>query len=432
MTIAIKIENLSKQYELRHIERERYVSLRDVITNKATSAIKGLRNFGNTKSISEDLTRETFWALKDINLEIQQGDRIGIIGRNGAGKSTLLKLLSRIVEPTSGRISINGRLSSLLEVGTGFHPELTGRENIFLNGAVLGMRHKEIKQKFDEIVDFSDVEKFLDTPVKHYSSGMYMRLAFSVAAHLDPDILVIDEVLAVGDAQFQKKCLGKMKEVGEDGRTVIFVSHSMPTITSLCTKAVLLDHGNIIKTGNASEVVVHYYTNGDTSPSNIDFAKQGKVIGDEYVRLIAASICNEDGVHTQEVDIRNPLKVRMQFQVLSNSKIQFIPNFHFLNSVGNYAFVSSSEPLLLTSGTYEVQCLIPGNLLNEGAYFVGLAISSYEPGLTIHFFEENALTFNVKDPMEGSVGRYGYANVMPGVVRPKLDWLIQPCQIGQI
>lgn len=426
MTIAIKIENLSKQYELRHQKRERYVSLRDVLTNKANAAIKGVRDFGSVKNISDDLTREKFWALKDINLEIQQGDRIGIIGRNGAGKSTLLKLLSRIVEPTSGRISMNGRLSSLLEVGTGFHPELTGRENIFLNGAILGMRHQEIKRKFDEIVDFSDVEKFLDTPVKHYSSGMYMRLAFSVAAHLDPDILVIDEVLAVGDAQFQKKCLGKMKEVGEEGRTVIFVSHSMPTITSLCTKAVLLDHGNIIKIGNASEVVVHYYTNGEISPSNIDFTKQDRVIGDEYVKLLAASISNLDGVKMQEVDIRYPLKVQMQFQVNCSNEILFIPNFHFLNSVGNYAFVTSSVPLSLGVGHYKVECLIPGNLLNEGAYFVGLAISSYSPNLVIHYFEENALTFNVKDPMEGSVGRYGYVNVMPGVVRPKLDWVIQP------
>ena len=259
MTIAIKIENLSKQYELRHQKRERYVSLRDVITNKAKSAIKGMRDFGNTKSISDDLTRETFWALKDINLDIKQGDRIGIIGRNGAGKSTLLKLLSRIVEPTSGRISIKGRMSSLLEVGTGFHPELTGRENVYLNGAILGMRHYEIKRKFDEIVAFADVEKFLDTPVKHYSSGMYMRLAFSVAAHLDPEILVVDEVLAVGDAQFQKKCIGKMKEVGSEGRTILFVSHNMNAVEQLCTRGVALDKGLVVaNTSDMRELVKGY------------------------------------------------------------------------------------------------------------------------------------------------------------------------------
>jgi lipopolysaccharide transport system ATP-binding protein len=258
MTIAIKIENLSKQYELRHQKRERYVSLRDVIANKATAAFKGLRDIGHAKNISEDQTRETFWALKDINLEIQQGDRIGIIGRNGAGKSTLLKLLSRIIEPTSGKISINGRMSSLLEVGTGFHPELTGRENIFLNGAILGMRHHEIKRKFDEIVAFAEVEKFLDTPVKHYSSGMYMRLAFSVAAHLEPEILVVDEVLAVGDAQFQKKCLGKMKEVGSEGRTILFVSHNIDAISSLCNKGILLHQGEI-KCIDTADVVTKMY-----------------------------------------------------------------------------------------------------------------------------------------------------------------------------
>ena len=240
MSIAIKVENLSKQYQLRHQKQQRYVSLRDVITNKTTHAINSLRNIRQPKVESPDATKETFWALKDINLEINQGDRIGIIGRNGAGKSTLLKILSRIVEPTTGKISINGRISSLLEVGTGFHPELTGRENVYLNGAILGMRHFEIKRKFDEIVAFSDVEKFLDTPVKHYSSGMYMRLAFSVAAHLDPEILVVDEVLAVGDAQFQKKCLGKMKEVGSEGRTILFVSHNKNAVEQLCTKIIQL------------------------------------------------------------------------------------------------------------------------------------------------------------------------------------------------
>lgn len=424
MSVAIKVDNLSKQYQLRHQKQQRYVALRDIVSAKAASALKGLRDIGKPKILSPDLTKETFWALKDINLEIEQGDRIGIIGRNGAGKSTLLKLLSRIIEPTTGRISINGRISSLLEVGTGFHPELTGRENIFLNGSILGMRHHEIKRKFDEIVTFADVEKFLDTPVKHYSSGMYMRLAFSVAAHLDPEILVIDEVLAVGDAQFQKKCLGKMKEVGDDGRTILFVSHSMPTITSLCTKCVLLEHGNVIKIGSATDTVIHYYTNGGESPSSIDFSNRGDIVGDEYVHLIAARIINEDDTSINEADIRVPFKVTMKFRVLKQNGLRFIPNFHFLTAVGVYAFVSGHDPISLIPGDYEAECCIPGNFLNEGAYFVGLAITSYESGQLIHFYEENALTFNIKDSMEGSVGRNGYANVMPGVVRPKLNWVI--------
>ncbi|MFN5862715.1 MAG: ABC transporter ATP-binding protein, partial [Pseudanabaena sp.] len=233
------------------------------ISDGARSVVRRLRHPG--KRLPRP-NQEEYWALKDVSFEVKQGDRIGIIGRNGAGKSTLLKILSRITEPTSGKISIKGRVSSLLEVGTGFHPELTGRENIYLNGAILGMDRAEIKRNFDEIVSFAEVEKFLDTPVKHYSSGMYVRLAFAVAAHLEPEILIVDEVLAVGDAQFQKKCLGKMKDVSGEGRTVLFVSHSMPTITSLCSNVILLDKGNLIKRGNASEVIMQYYTSGVSSP----------------------------------------------------------------------------------------------------------------------------------------------------------------------
>src|ERR1035437_1446245 len=231
--IAIKVEGLGKKYLLRHQQqgRSRYKSLRDVLTDKARSLLRlGQRN-GQANG-----TREEFWALKNVSFEIKQGEAVGIIGRNGAGKSTLLKLLSRITEPTTGRIEVEGRVASLLEVGTGFHPELTGRENIFLNGAILGMSGAEIRKKFDEIVAFAEVEKFLDTPVKRYSSGMYMRLAFAVAAHLEPEILVVDEVLAVGDAAFQKKCLGKMQDVGAQGRTVLFVSHAMPVILRLCNR----------------------------------------------------------------------------------------------------------------------------------------------------------------------------------------------------
>ena len=250
----IQVNNLSKSYIISHEGRQKYTALRDVMVQKA----KKIFSFPKTLTSLSSATKEKFWALKDINFEINQGDRVGIIGRNGAGKSTLLKILSRITEPTTGEIRIKGRVASMLEVGTGFHPELTGRENIYLNGTILGMSRSEIKRKFDEIVDFAEVEKFLDTPVKRYSSGMYVRLAFAVAAHLEPEILVVDEVLAVGDAQFQKKCLGKMEDVSKNGRTVLFVSHQMGSISQLCNSAILLDKGSISKHGNTSEVIKFY------------------------------------------------------------------------------------------------------------------------------------------------------------------------------
>ena len=253
---VIKVENLSKRYVIGHQRQERYSTLRDAIANGARSL---KQRFFNPSQNFEDPTHEEFWALKDVSFEIKQGDRVGIIGRNGAGKSTLLKILSRITEPTSGKISIKGRVASLLEVGTGFHQELTGRENIFLNGAILGMSRAEIKKKFDEIVDFAEVERFLDTPVKHYSSGMYVRLAFAVAAHLEPEILIVDEVLAVGDAAFQKKCLGKMEDVAEkEGRTILFVSHQMGAIQSLCNSVILLDKGNLKSVGDSSQIINQY------------------------------------------------------------------------------------------------------------------------------------------------------------------------------
>lgn len=253
---VIRVENLGKKYIIGHQQQERYTALRDVITNK----VKSLGSLINPQAKKENPAFEEFWALKDVSFEIKQGDRVGIIGRNGAGKSTLLKILSRITEPTQGSIKIKGRVASLLEVGTGFHPELTGRENIFLNGAILGMGKEEIKRKFDEIVAFAEVEKFLDTPVKRYSSGMYVRLAFAVAAHLEPEILIVDEVLAVGDAQFQKKCLGKMEDVAEkEGRTVLFVSHNMPAVKSLCKNAILLNNGNLKSVGSSLTIIDQYY-----------------------------------------------------------------------------------------------------------------------------------------------------------------------------
>src|SRR5437763_1479946 len=293
--VIIRVENLGKKYSLRHLRDQRYVALRDVLVEKATGLFRrspkgrskiasgsveptarredgrsgngsGLAPDSNLPSSNSQLPRtEEFWALRDINFSVRRGEVVGIIGRNGAGKSTLLKILSRITDPTEGRVKLKGRVASLLEVGTGFHPELTGRENIYLNGAILGMHRAEIRAKFDEIVAFAETEKFLDTPVKRYSSGMYVRLAFSVAAHLEPEILVIDEVLAVGDAEFQKKCLGKMESVARGGRTVLFVSHNMVAVRSLCSRSILLDQGNIIAEGEVGSTIDAYLTSVRTN-----------------------------------------------------------------------------------------------------------------------------------------------------------------------
>lgn len=267
---VVQVENLSKKYFLRHQQEGfiKYKALRDVIANRAKSLGQKLLKPSSKRMLYQ--TREEFWALKDVSFEIKQGDRIGIIGRNGAGKSTLLKILSRITDPTQGRISIQGRVASLLEVGTGFHPELTGRENIYLNGAILGMSKAEIKRKFDEIIDFAEVEKFLDTPVKRYSSGMYVRLAFAVAAHLEPEILVVDEVLAVGDVHFQKKCFGKMEDVGKQGRTVIFVSHQMSAIEKLCSQAIVLSSGSVKFVGDTKSGINFYLRDLETQMMGVD------------------------------------------------------------------------------------------------------------------------------------------------------------------
>ncbi|HEX8979464.1 MAG TPA: polysaccharide ABC transporter ATP-binding protein [Parasulfuritortus sp.] len=262
MPVVIKLENVSKRYLIDHKQGGGYDTLRDSMANKVRNILDFPKKIFGTRSNGEDKNREEFWALDDLSLEIQQGDRVGIVGRNGAGKSTLLKVLSRITEPTFGRVCINGRVSSLLEVGTGFHPELTGRENIYLNGAILGMSKADIARKFDEIVAFAEVERFLDTPVKRYSSGMYVRLAFAVAAHLEPDILIVDEVLAVGDALFQKKCLGKIEDIGAEGRTVLFVSHNMAAISRLTNNCVLLNRGKVELFG-ATDQVIQRYIGGD-------------------------------------------------------------------------------------------------------------------------------------------------------------------------
>jgi lipopolysaccharide transport system ATP-binding protein len=422
--IAISVENLGKSYLVGHsiAQAGRYTALRDVLACNARNLARKTRDMLQGRAIVQGDEIEEFWALKDLSFDIRQGDRIGIIGRNGAGKSTLLKILSRITEPTTGRISITGRVASLLEVGTGFHPELTGRENIFLNGAILGMSRRDIQLKFDEIVDFAEVEQFLDTPVKRYSSGMYVRLAFAVAAHLQPDILIVDEVLAVGDAQFQKKCLGKMEDVSNLGRTVLFVSHNLPMISNLCQKGIVLDAGELAFQGSISEAVLTYY--------RIVSANGAYTRGRQFEGSTAALLGGEliGTGNSLDITIHDELTIRMRYRIKQAVSSLCVPNFHVFGPDGNYAFVSSAADVAaMPVGDYIADCKIPPALLNEGAYFVGLAVTryDYEGAYVVEFFDRNALTFNVIDPMDARSNRYGYAGPVPGIVRPTLEWAIR-------
>lgn len=408
MTTVIKVENLSKLY---YLGDRRANSLRDAIVNFIKKPGLGDR-------------RNELWALRDISFELAEGETLGIIGHNGAGKSTLLKILSRITRPTRGSAEIRGRIGSLLEVGTGFHNELSGRENIYLNGAILGMKRAEIDQKFDEIVAFSELEKFLDTPVKHYSSGMYMRLAFSVAAHLDPEVLVVDEVLAVGDISFQKKCLRKMRDVGQSGRTVIFVSHDMQSITRLCSRAIWLKNGELKRDGEAKQIVGEYlHEQSQTGAEKVWAADEAP--GNDVTRLRAVRVRDEAGQTLASADIRKPVGVEITYDVLEPGKV-LVPNLHFYNEQGACIFVSHDwnggwRTRPRPAGAYTSTVWIPGNFLAEGTVFVTAAVSTYTPFI-VHFVERDAVTFNVIDSLEGDSARGDYAGLLPGVVRPALEW----------
>jgi lipopolysaccharide transport system ATP-binding protein len=415
MTIAISVENLSKRYSIKHGGHRGYHTLRDEIS----SGMQRLMGRAEAPRFST----EELWAVENLNFEVKIGERLGIIGRNGAGKSTLLKMLSKIVEPTTGRIEIHGRLSSLLEVGTGFHPELTGRENVFLNGAILGMPRTETLRKFDEIIAFSGVDRFIDTPVRHYSSGMYMRLAFAVAAHLDPDILLIDEILAVGDLAFQQKCLGKIESITNEGRTVLFVSHNLGSVSSLCTSAMLMESGKIAASGDVAEVMMKYYRDGAASPAAFDLSDGRRRVGNQHARLIAGAVLDRKGAPSMEIHISENLAVEMQFELIDAYPGPFVPNFHFSASDGTVAFVSVDTSRSATGpGRYLSRCEIPGGLLNEGAYFVGFGLTTFSTGVTVHFFEPGAVSFNVRDPIEGITSRGDWGGSMPGSVRPNLAW----------
>jgi lipopolysaccharide transport system ATP-binding protein len=372
MSVAIKVEGLGKKYILRHqvAGRSRYVALRDVLADKAASLFK--------RRSSSDERREEFWALKDVSFEIKQGEAVGIIGRNGAGKSTLLKLLSRITKPTQGRIEIEGRVASLLEVGTGFHPELTGRENIFLNGAILGMHRAEIKRKFDEIVAFAEVEKFLDTPVKRYSSGMYMRLAFAVAAHLEPEILIVDEVLAVGDAEFQKKCLGKMSHVAQDGRTVLFVSHNLQAIRQMCKNVILLKQGKIAAVG-AAHVGINLYLeqNATAYLGATDLETHPRQRPPEAGKLLSLKFLNQQGEPVSQVKSAEDLMVEVRFRINQPTDSLDIP-MAIVHTEGikifSEAYSDQFKKLRLDVGEYVVRFSIPLRFLKLESYSLAIGL----------------------------------------------------------
>jgi lipopolysaccharide transport system ATP-binding protein len=412
---VIKVEDLSKRYLLNSSLQER----NDTLYGNVMSNIKNLRNFAKKKETEE------FWALKDVSFEVQRGDRVGIIGRNGAGKSTLLKILSQITPPTKGRIEIDGKIASLLEVGTGFHGDLSGRENIYLNGSILGMTKSEINKKFDEIVDFAEIEQFLDTPVKRYSSGMYVRLAFGVAAHLAPDILIVDEVLAVGDSAFQKKCLGKMEQVSEtEGRTILFVSHSIETVLRLCNKGLLLERGQLKAIGSVNDVTKAYLDTQSGVSSYKEWIKEERP-GNGITKLNSVKIHNEKGETDEEYDIVKPVGVTMEYEVLKDGEV-FTHSYNFYNENGINIFnthdtVSEERTKPRKKGVYSTTMWIPGNLLAEGVVVVSVATIKIDP-FTIFMHEKECVSFTVIDYMRGDSARGNYILGFPGAVRPLCKW----------
>jgi homopolymeric O-antigen transport system ATP-binding protein len=432
--LAIKAENISKRYRI-GIKDQIHDSIGASILNILKSPINNYRkyrslykfndieseNHQNPNSNQSDI----LWALRDISFEVKKGEVIGIIGRNGAGKSTLLKVLCRITDPTSGNAEIRGRISSLLEVGTGFHPELTGRENVYLNATILGMKKVEVDQKFDDIVEFSGIKKFVDTPVKRYSSGMTVRLAFSVAAHLEPEILLIDEVLAVGDADFQKKCLKKMEDVGQKGRTVLFVSHNMSAITRLCERVILLEKGHVIADGPSQKVVRSYLTSDSGSSAIREWRDLANAPSGDVARLLAVCVRSEDGKITESIDISKPVDIEMNYEVLKAGHV-LMPHYHLYNEDGVEIFCAhDTDPAWRDrprpKGQYKSLARIPGNLLSEGTFFVNPGLIALNPNIK-QFYETAAVAFQVTESNGYSLARGGWAGPMTGAVRPLLDW----------
>ena len=417
--LAIRVDGLGKQYRIRAAQ-VRYKTVRDSIVGAMHGL--GARLRGDATGAGRD---EMIWALRDVSFEVGRGEVVGVIGLNGAGKSTLLRLLARITEPTVGRGEIHGRVGSLLEVGTGFHQELTGRENVFLSGVTLGMRRTEVLRKFDEIVAFAEMDKFIDTPVKHYSSGMYTRLAFSVAAHLEPEILVVDEVLAVGDTRFQKKCLTKMSAAGYEGRTVLFVSHNMGTIARLCPRAMLLEGGRLMKDGPANEVVSAYLHGGSGTTAVREYPDPAEAPGRDVGRLRAVRVRTADGGVAQVVDVRQSVSIEMEYDVLRPG-CQLLPQLHLFNEEGIHvcslhdvdpAWRGRGRP----AGRWVSTVTIPANFLSEGMIFVRCVLLTLNPP-SQQFSKTEAVAFRIVDSGDGDAARGDWTGTMEGIVRPMLPW----------
>ena len=418
---VIQVENISKLYRLGKISSG---SLRqDMQYWWGSSVLKKKNNFFGPDDIpgSMHINNDFIWALRNVSFDIQQGEVWGIVGRNGAGKSTLLKILSRIIRPTKGVIRGKGKISSLLEVGTGFHYELTGRENIFISGSMLGMKKKEIRSKFDEIVEFSGIEQFLDTPVKRYSSGMYVRLAFAVAANLDPDILIVDEALAVGDAEFQKKCIGKMKDVStKSGRTIIFVSHNMQAISTLCSKTIWLEKGSIVATGDTKNVVNQYLGASQRKIWKQEWNSLQEAPGNEYIKMLSVELIPHLKSPLEPIDIRTSITVRFAFHNLSK-EIDLSVNLLLFTLSGDCIFDIPARSMISNAGIIKGECIIPGDFLNDGSYYFSIYFGK-DTSQALYTFDE-CLHFDVQDYRENS----NWYGKWWGYVRPQFPFTLKEC-----
>jgi len=431
--IAVKVEGVAKVFRIGS-KADSHDSLGSVLIDIVRKPVENYRKYKSLYQFDDVATEDPFdthssdvlWALKDVSFEVEKGEVLGIIGRNGAGKSTLLKILSQITPPTKGRIEIVGRVSSLLEVGTGFHQELTGRENVYLNGTVLGMKKREIDQRFDEIIDFSGVEKFLDTPVKRYSSGMKVRLAFAVAAHLEPEVLIVDEVLAVGDAEFQKKCIDKMQNVGRQGTTVLFVSHNMPSITRMCERAVLLRDGTVFKDAPVTEVVSAYLKADRKNTTEQTWPERETAPGGDVARLRRFRLKKKNGAVGEAINIRESIGCEIEYEVLSEGHVM-LPMFAFWDEQGNCVFTSVEQSeewkgRKRPPGIYTCTGWVPSNFLAEGMFSVHTFLWLMEPRCLLEYNEKDVLVFQVVDDLKGDTARGDWKGELPGVVRPMLHW----------
>ncbi len=430
--LAIRVDNIGKRYRLGASRAPGTIMLREALANLVGAPFRKLREVSDrlrSPAIPGTVTTprrpDHVWALRNVSFTMPRGQILGIIGPNGAGKSTLLKILSRITEPTEGRVEIRGRVGSLLEVGTGFHPELTGFENVYLSGALLGMRKAEIDRNLDEIVAFADIEKFMDTPVKHYSSGMYVRLAFAVAAHLEPEILIIDEVLAVGDVAFQRKCLNKMEDVRQHGRTILFVSHNMQAITRLCQRAILISHGGIQQDGPASETAGKYLLQSVSVPAERVWPDLMTAPGDDVVRLRKVRVRDEAGASVESIDIRQPFGVELVYEVCGDSP-SLVPSVIFHNESGTCVFLTQDlDPAWRgrrrPRGTFTSVAWIPGNLLSEALLLISVSIGTPKP-LKNHLYVRDAVALHAVDSFSPDSARGDWDGPIPGVIRPLLRW----------